>query len=620
MHREVIHRRPTRPILAGVLCLSVLAASLVLSPTTPQAEAAPVVLPIRFPVYGGAMPVDTFGAPRSGGRSHEGQDLFAPKGRILIAAVDGRVDRVNRSNSGLSGNSIVIEDANGWEYVYIHVNNDTPGTDDGANRDLEMFLPGLHPGATVYAGQALGYVGDSGNAETTPSHLHFEIRDPSGVAINPIDSLRQADRSAPDAGRWAPGLPVGNFEALAMAPSGVLLTGWAHDPDGGSSAVEVYVNGYLAGTIPTGVSRPDVAAAYGSSAATAGFNNGVWAPPGDHWICAFARNSGRGPATAMGCRFISIPSLPFGSIDAVSIDLPTATATIQGWAIDAQSAGVVEIHAYAGGAFAGWTRANGSRTDLLASFPAFGANHGFSFQVPVPRGTSSLCLYAIDDARSDRNRTLGCQTISVPTAPFGNLETVARVPGGVVLGGWAIDPDTPAPIEVDVWEAGGLAGWASASLSRPDVGAAFPSYGPNHGYSIYVPAGPGNHSWCAFGINVPAGINPAVGCRTMNVTSTPVGNVDGVSRVGNAIQFAGWALDPDVADAVEIHLYVDGQPVASGYTGTPRGDVAAQWPAYGANRGWAITTAVSDGSHEVCAFAINRGHGSINSLLGCSTV
>src|SRR5262249_46808155 len=78
----------------------------------------------------------------------------------------------------------------GWEYWYIHINNDTPGTDDGANPRQWRFAPGIAVGTHVKAGQFIAYMGDSGDAETTQAHLHFELHEPSGTAIDPYTSLK----------------------------------------------------------------------------------------------------------------------------------------------------------------------------------------------------------------------------------------------------------------------------------------------------------------------------------------------------------------------------------------------------------------------------------------------
>jgi hypothetical protein len=147
---------------------------------------------IHFPVEGAVNFTDDFGAPRSGGRTHEGNDLMGTKMQHLLAAVDGTVTGAKIDVANLSGNMLTIRDADGWTYRYIHVNNDTPGTDDGSNLPENAFAPGIEPGTKVKAGQVVAYLGDSGNAEGTGPHLHFEVRRPDGTAVDPWTSLRLA--------------------------------------------------------------------------------------------------------------------------------------------------------------------------------------------------------------------------------------------------------------------------------------------------------------------------------------------------------------------------------------------------------------------------------------------
>lgn len=159
---------------------------------------ADVVRLMRFPVDDEVSYDETFGACRGSAceRRHMGNDLFAPKLTPLVAAQSGRVTWFRADATGTAGNGIGITDAEGWRYLYLHVNNDTPGTDDGANPPTWRFAPGIGAGSTVEAGDLLGYLGDSGNAETTPPHVHFELRTPGGETINPYPSLQAADPSA----------------------------------------------------------------------------------------------------------------------------------------------------------------------------------------------------------------------------------------------------------------------------------------------------------------------------------------------------------------------------------------------------------------------------------------
>ena len=162
------------------------------APPPPAPDADGIVRAITFPVSGGASYVDSFGAPRSGGRTHAGQDLMGTKGTPLVAAVDGVITRVRHDTTGLSGNSMTIRGDDGWTYVYIHINNDSPGTDDGLNPFGYAFAPGVAVNERVVAGEHVAYLGDSGNAETTAPHLHFELHMPDGTAVNAYGSLRAA--------------------------------------------------------------------------------------------------------------------------------------------------------------------------------------------------------------------------------------------------------------------------------------------------------------------------------------------------------------------------------------------------------------------------------------------
>lgn len=136
---------------------------------------------------------DTWGHGRSGGRRHVGSDLMAPKMSPVYAVADGIVSIMKRGGS--AGWWIGIEHARGLESWYMHLNNDTPGTDNGRAEASEIFAPGLELGAFVTAGQLIGYVGDSGNAEGSGSHTHFELH-VNGSPIDPYPLLVAAHERA----------------------------------------------------------------------------------------------------------------------------------------------------------------------------------------------------------------------------------------------------------------------------------------------------------------------------------------------------------------------------------------------------------------------------------------
>ncbi len=146
---------------------------------------------IIFPVEGVPNFSDDFGDGRSGGRTHEGNDLMAPKMTLIVAARGGRVTSAAMTEPSY-GYMITIAGDDGYQYNYLHINNDTPGTDDGQGGPENAYAPGISQGVNVIQGQHIAWVGDSGNAEATGSHLHFEIRLPDDTPINPYPYLNAA--------------------------------------------------------------------------------------------------------------------------------------------------------------------------------------------------------------------------------------------------------------------------------------------------------------------------------------------------------------------------------------------------------------------------------------------
>jgi murein DD-endopeptidase MepM/ murein hydrolase activator NlpD len=131
----------------------------------------------------------TYGASRSGGRRHQGNDLMAPKLTHVYAAAAGIVTVID--THGSAGRYVEIQHQDGWSTRYLHLNNDDPGTDNGRADWSLTLVPGLVVGSHVDAGQHIGYVGDSGNAEWTGSHTHFELAHDGGE-IDPYPILKDA--------------------------------------------------------------------------------------------------------------------------------------------------------------------------------------------------------------------------------------------------------------------------------------------------------------------------------------------------------------------------------------------------------------------------------------------
>jgi murein DD-endopeptidase MepM/ murein hydrolase activator NlpD len=150
-----------------------------------------------FPIYGPASYGDSFGAPRQNTGWHHGEDIFAPLGAPILAVADGIVYSVGWNDIG--GLRLWLQDRAGNEFYYAH---------------LSAFSPLAVNGAQVKAGDVLGFNGNTGDAEHTPYHLHFEIH-PASLIYKGYDGVvapypylnawqRLVDLSLTAVSGWAP--------------------------------------------------------------------------------------------------------------------------------------------------------------------------------------------------------------------------------------------------------------------------------------------------------------------------------------------------------------------------------------------------------------------------------
>ncbi len=160
--------------------------ALALAIVLPQVAKAEVVS-IAFPVQGTVSFSDTYEADR-GDHVHHAIDILAEKMTPVLAAVDGVITFAPMDQPSY-GYMINLRGDDDREYTYIHLNNDNPGTDDGEGGPEHAYAPGIEAGERVDQGEVIAYVGDSGNAESTVSHLHFEMYDENGDVMNPYESL-----------------------------------------------------------------------------------------------------------------------------------------------------------------------------------------------------------------------------------------------------------------------------------------------------------------------------------------------------------------------------------------------------------------------------------------------
>ncbi len=134
-----------------------------------QPATAPASPGMICPVRGATAYSDTWGAPRPGGRRHEGVDMISPKGTALVAVADGDAEFWTNGQGALG---VSLSADNGTRYYYGHLS-----AYEGS-------------GGRVSAGQVIGYVGSTG--ATTVNHLHFEVHPGGGAPVNPTPYVRNA--------------------------------------------------------------------------------------------------------------------------------------------------------------------------------------------------------------------------------------------------------------------------------------------------------------------------------------------------------------------------------------------------------------------------------------------
>lgn len=179
---------------------------------------------ITVPVEG--TYTDDYDAGRAGGRVHRATDIFNEMGTKVYAAMGGTVTWAPTEEHVTAGFALQIEGDDGRKYAYYHL-----GQADGSRADA--LAEGVDEGVRVERGQLIGYLGNSGNARTTPPHLHFEIHDPSitdphgSERVNPYASLEHAHGRGDYPGAVADGATEGEEGGrdLELSDSALALEG-----------------------------------------------------------------------------------------------------------------------------------------------------------------------------------------------------------------------------------------------------------------------------------------------------------------------------------------------------------------------------------------------------------
>jgi Peptidase family M23 len=191
-----------RTTARGTLLLA-LAVLVTLVAGTASASSRKPPTTLVFPVLGETQYADDFGEPRAGGQ-HQGIDIVAPKRALALAAEAGKVEFW--TTSATAGCMLYLHGQSTTTYYYIHLNNDLTKRNDNRGKCVPgvSYAKGLKNGAKVVAGQVIGYVGDSGDADGIHPHLHFELHPGGARAVDPYPWLKRAQHLLFTAKRGAP--------------------------------------------------------------------------------------------------------------------------------------------------------------------------------------------------------------------------------------------------------------------------------------------------------------------------------------------------------------------------------------------------------------------------------
>ncbi len=228
--------------------------------------------------------------------------------------------------------------------------------------------------------------------------------------------------------------------------------------------------------------------------------------------------------------------------------------TVRGWAVDGDSTRPIKVRVTVDGKRVRTKLANGNRADANAIHQK-GNNFGYVVRVKASAGTHEVCVDGINAGPTGVTRNIDCAQVKVnaktkvqAARPFGGVDKITSDGAKATLVGFAIDPDTKRPINVDIYVDGEYTKTTRAGRKRADIGRRY-DMGKRHGFSTTVTLRPGTHEVCAHAVNNGEGLNRKLGCGTAvvrgdvsrggpGVVITPTGIVTPVLETHND----GWTV------------------------------------------------------------------------------
>jgi hypothetical protein len=321
--------------------------------------------------------------------------------------------------------------------------------------------------------------------------------------------------------------PVGAVDTVSRLTNKVHVRGWAYDPDAPTQAltIRMTVDGVLQ-TLTANLARKDVATAHPAAGQYHGFDKLLALAEGTHTVCLVARNVSFGSDLSLGCRTAVLAFTPkayVAPLTATSIGL-----RLTGWAYDPDTTAFISARISLDG------RAVKTLTADRAG--ATHGNHNFALSLATKSGKHTVCVVGINVLYGTANSAPACQGITLALEPIGAFESLKRQTGSTNLAvlGWALDPDTTAPLTIAASLDGATYPSLTASATRTDIGTAYPTSGAGHGIAAVIPADDGEHKLCLRAVNVGGGTgDTSLGCKVINaVHPLPPSAPQNVTAIG----------------------------------------------------------------------------------------
>ncbi len=254
-----------------------------------------------------------------------------------------------------------------------------------------------------------------------------------------------------------------------------------------------------------------------------------------------------------------------------------------------------------------------------------GSGHGAPVMMQQSKGTGA-CVATTWPSLSERQEVGRRHGVAVgpttpPVDPYGSIERMDGVVGGILISGWAGDPDASGPMLLHLRVGDRVVETTFTGHHRPDVAAAHPELGASTGFRIVVPAPPATREVCAWAINRAAGSNRRLGCARVTTPSTgvdPFGVIDRIDGSAGEVLVGGWSIEPDHGGPTNVHVYLGDQLLGGLPASGPRPDAAAAYGIDWDRVGILGRVPAPPGRHRVCIIAIDHGAGS-SRRIGCGT-